>query len=179
MKTSPALLFLLAIVPWIVSCANRNPEPPTVSKLDKSRYAGEWHEIARLPNFFEKDLVAAKATYAVNPDGTLSVHNQGLKKDGTRTSIRGTARIPDPSEPGKLLVRFERFPASLFAGDYWILDVDSDYSRALVGSPDLKYLWILDKDPYDKSSYDPLIGKAASLGYDTDKLLFNPKRVTE
>ena len=76
-------------------------------------YAGEWHEIARLPNTFERGLVAARATYSINPDGSLKVVNEGLKENGKITSIEGSARFTNPQEPGRLKVRFNRFPASL------------------------------------------------------------------
>ncbi len=170
----PLLLAALAFV----SCASNKQYPPTVSNLDEKRYAGEWHEIARLPNTFEQGLVAAKATYGVNPDGTLSVRNDGIKKDGEKTSIEGTAKPANDSDPGKLLVRFDRFPANLFAGDYWILEVNSGYTRALVGSPDKKFLWLLSKNPGDsRQDFTQQISKAKELGFDTGKLYFNPKRV--
>jgi len=178
LKIHLAFIPLLAISPWFISCAPDIAQP-TVATLDVSRYAGEWHEVARLPNPFEKGLVAAKAIYTPNQNGTLNVRNLGLKSDGALTSIEGSAKPADPSVPGKLIVRFYKFPANLFAGDYWILDVNSDYTRALIGSPNLKYLWILDKNPYDKSDYESLIRKATSLGYETDKLYFNPKRITD
>lgn len=163
----------------VISCAPNEPLPPTVSTLNKKRYAGEWHEIARLPNPFERNLVAAKATYGVNSDGTISVRNEGLKADGETTSIEGTAKPADSSEPGRLLVRFDKFPANLFAGDYWILDVNDRYSRALVGSPDKKFLWLLSKDPEDGSEdFTSQISMAKNLGYETERFYYNPKRIS-
>ncbi len=79
------------------------------------------HEIGRLPNTSKKDSSAAKANYGLNPDGTISVRNDGLKETGETTSMKGTAKPDDSGEPGRLLVRFDRFPANLFAGDYWIM----------------------------------------------------------
>lgn len=171
----PTLILLLLMLVYS-SCAPQVSGPPTVSSLNKQRYAGEWHEVARLPNQFEKGLVAAKATYGLNADGSISVRNEGLKTNGDTTSIDGTATPTGNS--GKLLVRFDRFPASLFAGDYWILDVNPEYTRALVGSPDLKYLWLLSKDPSDdKADFQSQIAKAKSLGYLTSGLFYNPKRI--
>lgn len=179
MKNLTLHVILAAIALVLPSCSNSGGEPSTVTSLDKARYAGEWHEIARLPNSFEKGLVAAKATYGLNRDGSISVHNEGLKSDGARTSIKGTAKPADSTSPGKLLVRFNKFPANLFTGDYWILDVNPEYTRALIGSPNYKYLWILDKNPLDKRDYQPQINKARKLGYDTSKLEFNPKRILD
>ncbi len=167
---------LLASAWLFTSCGTPSNPPPTVTKLDASRYAGVWHEVARLPNTFERDLVAATATYRVLPDGKISVVNEGLKNAGKKTSISGTAQRADG--PGKLKVRFDAFPASLFAGDYWILDVNPTYTRALVGSPDKKFLWLLSKDPSDQNEdFTSQIDKARELGFDADSLYYNPSRI--
>ncbi|WP_411828086.1 lipocalin family protein [Luteolibacter sp. AS25] len=176
---SKFLLLIAAAIPG-VSCSPNRPAPKTISSFDAERYTGEWHEIGRLPNTFERGLVAAKATYGKNADGTISVKNEGLKPSGKETGIEGKATQPKVSDPGKLLVRFDRFPANLFAGDYWILDVNSSYTRALVGSPDYKFLWLLSKDPADGiEDFTTQISKAKELGYDTDSIFYNPKRVSE
>ena len=50
------------------------PPLPVVQQLDLERYVGEWYEIARYPNFFERMCVRdVTATYARNLDGTISV----------------------------------------------------------------------------------------------------------
>jgi len=180
MKNFPNHVALTGLSACLLSCASPQANPPTVPKLDAARYSGVWHEIARLPNPFEKDLVAAKAIYQARPDGTISVRNEGLKDDGTRTSINGTARPPEPGDPGKLLVRFDKFPANLFEGDYWILQIDPSYTRALVGSPDKKFLWLLSKNPTDgRGEFSAEIQTAQKLGYATGELYFNPKRIAK
>ena len=164
----------------LLSCAGPGANQPTVRKLDAARYSGEWHEIARLPNSFEKGLVAARATYKAKPDGTLSLRNEGLKDNGTRTLINGTARQPDPGDPGKLLVRFDQFPANLFEGDYWILETNPSHTQAVVGSPGKNFLWLLSKDPADgREEFSAQIQRTEKLGYATGELYFNPKRITD
>jgi apolipoprotein D and lipocalin family protein len=163
---------------FLSSCSSKRNLPTTISKLYAERYAGEWHEIARLPNTFERDLIAAKATYSVNPDGSLKVINQGLKENGKPTSIEGTARFVNLQELGKLKVRFNRFPANLFEGDYWILDLNPQYTRALIGSPNRKFLWLLSKNPKDeKKDFEDFIKKANQVGFKTELLYSNPKRI--
>lgn len=164
---------------FLAACASPPASQATVTSLDLNRYAGEWHEIARLPNRFEKDLVAAKATYTRQINGDLNILNEGLKADGSKTSIQGTARQPRPSDPGKLLVRFDQFPASLFQGDYWILSIDGFYTRVLVGSPDMDYLWLLSKQPAaSRENFSEEISRAKSIGYATEDLYFNPRRIS-
>ncbi|GHC43906.1 lipocalin family protein [Roseibacillus persicicus] len=172
------ILPLLAIATILTSCGGSGIEQPTVVRLEPAKYAGEWHEVGRLPNRFEKDLVAAKATYALQKDGSLKVTNDGLKADGEKTSIEGAATVPDPKQPGRLKVRFDPFPASLFAGDYWVLALTDDYRKALVGSPNQNFLWVLSKNAKDtKDDFAPFLKIAADLGYATGDIYWNPKRM--
>lgn len=165
-----ALLFFCSCSPQI--------EQPTVVKLDTARYAGEWHEIGRLPNRFEDGFVAAKATYAKQKDGTLSVVNEGLKKSGAKSKATGQVTQPDSVRPGELKVRFDAFPANLFEGDYWVLGLSQDYTRALVGSPNQKYLWLLSKrEKASEKNFKDLLQTAEKLGYDTKAVIWNPKRL--
>jgi apolipoprotein D and lipocalin family protein len=84
----------------------------------------------------------------------------------------------NPQEPGKLKVRFNRFPANLFEGDYWILDLNPQHTRALIGSPNRKLLWLLSKDPNDqKNNFEDFIKRAEELKFPIEPLFLNPKRM--
>jgi apolipoprotein D and lipocalin family protein len=137
--------------------------------VDLTRYQGTWYEIARLPLFWENKCVAnVTATYTVRPDGKVTVLNQCRKKDGTETASTGTAEVAG-TENSKLKVTFF-WP---FKGDYWILDLDPDYNWALVGTPNLKNLWVLSRTPQlDKPIFDKLIDQARQLGFDTQKIIY-------
>jgi apolipoprotein D and lipocalin family protein len=175
----PRFILISSLVTIFLSaCVHNNNLTPTVHKIIPARYAGEWHEIARLPNAFERGLIAAKATYTLNPDGSLRVVNEGLKENGRITRIEGNARFVNPQEPGKLKVRFNRFPANLFEGDYWILNLNPQHTRALIGSPNRKMLWLLSKNPHDqKEDFRDFINHAENLKYPTKPLYYNPKRI--
>jgi apolipoprotein D and lipocalin family protein len=169
------LLLIAAGAFGLVSCA-RNPAPLQVAtNFDANKYQGEWHEIARLPNFFEKELVAAKATYRLQTDGSLSVHNQGLRANGDTTEIKGAAT---PVAPARLKVRFEPFPASLFAGDYWVLSVNDAHTHALVGAPNRKFFWLLSKDPgASVKDFTTSLRQAKTNGFAIERLIQNPQRI--
>jgi lipocalin len=56
--------------------------------------------------------------------------------------------VPDPAQPSKLKVSFVRLLGlSFFSADYWILDLASDYSYAVVGNPSSSFGWILSRTP--------------------------------
>jgi len=117
-----------------------------VRNLDLERYAGRWYEIACFPSAFQpKTGTNTRATYALNPDGTVRVLNETWT-DGRRGHIEGTAWRADPAgDEAKLRVRFfvpPFLPVFPVTGDYWVLHVDADYQYALVGQPSRKYLWV-------------------------------------
>jgi lipocalin len=141
----------------------------TVKDVDIKKYMGVWYEIARFPHKFEKDLVGVTATYIMKEDGGISVINQGYKHtlDGKHKVARGKARIINPDNLGHLQVTF----FLCFWSDYLILELDKDYQHVLIGSTSPNYLWILSrKSNMDEKTYDMLVEKAKSLGYDTSKL---------
>jgi apolipoprotein D and lipocalin family protein len=64
-----------------------------------------------------------------------------------------------------------------FAGDYWIIDLDSeDYKYAVVGDPGRKYFWVLSRTPkMDENLLNALLEKAKKQGYNLDKLIRTPQ----
>ena len=173
-------LALSAIAAALLAACTSQPDyrasdstPPTVPSVDLDRYAGLWYEIARYPNGFERNCTGVTAEYGLNSDGTVSVTNTCFKGslDGEKTVAEGKARIVEGSGNSKLKVKFAPAWVPFAEGDYWVLALEPDYSAALVGSPDGKYLWIL-------SSTAQLAGKtlarlktrAEELGYETAPL---------
>ena len=56
---------------------------------------------------FQVGTKCVNATYTANADGSVGVWNQAIDGLGKYTSIRGTARVKDPSEPAALVVVFD------------------------------------------------------------------------
>jgi len=173
--------FLLALLVTLVSLPAafaQQPPLPTVPALDLERYAGQWYEMARYPNSFERDCVRdVTAMYARNADGTIKVVNACRASDGSVQRAEGLARVATP--PAKLEVRFA--PAWLswlpmVWGDYWVIDLAEDYSYAVVGEPSREYLWILARDArMSDATLDRIIAKLPALGYDPERLVRNPR----
>ncbi len=150
-----------------------------VAPVDFKRYAGLWHEQARLPNRFQKQCTGAvTAEYTPLDDGTLGVRNRCILADGRVDESIGAARavtVPDQPGAGRLEVRFA--PAWLswlpaVWGDYWILRLDRDYQVALVGTPNREYLWVLSRAPLlDQAALAAELDYARSLGFDVDRMI--------
>ena len=58
-----------------------------------------------------------------------------------------------------------------FFGDYWIIDLGTNYEYAVVGEPSREYLWILSrKAKMDDKLYAEITARLAAKGYDATKL---------
>ena len=147
-----------------------------IAALDLERYAGSWYEIARFPNRFQNRCVSdVRATYELRPDSTVTVINSCRTEAGDSIRAEGRARLADRRGPAsRLKVRFAPALLSFLPmvwADYWVLDLTDDYSAALVGTPDRKYLWILSREPHlDDAIYDRLVSTAAAQGFHIARL---------
>ena len=152
------------------------PDLKVVPSVDLQRYTGTWYEIARLPNWFQKGCAGeVTATYTLDEDG-IEVVNRCRKENGEMTEARGRARRASEDEPNsKLQVRFA--PAFLswlpfVWGDYWIIDLAQDYSYAVIGEPQRKYLWILSRTKtIDDGTMEGILTRIKQQGYDVGKLV--------
>lgn len=163
-------LIMLASSVFGISCSATYHAMETVEEFDISRYMGKWYEISRLPNKFEEGLENNTAFYEKNENGDVIVINQGrVVEDKTRfKQVKGKAWVPDAKEPAKLRVSFF-WP---FAGDYWVLRVDKDYTYALIGDPSGKYLWILAREKsLDQKIINELKAYASSLGFPVENMV--------
>ena len=160
---------LIAFCFLSVLCSCRTPQPlATVPKVDLARYAGKWYEIARLPIRSENGCNCVTATYKESGKGYVWVNNRCQDgKTGNIKKIKGKAFVKKGSENSILKVQF--FP--LVKAPYYILDLDSTYQYASVGSPYRNYLWILCREPeMPDSVYNTMVEKVKKVGFDTDKL---------
>ncbi|MGV3662309.1 MAG: lipocalin family protein [Prosthecobacter sp.] len=165
---------LLALSLVLVSCSSQRPMR-TVGQVNLSRYAGHWYEISRLPNTFQRDDSRATADYTAQQDGSIRVVNTEYRPDGSTRTATGRATAVSGSNGARLRVKFEGLAALVPAaveGNYWIIALEPDYSVALVGTPDRKFLWLLSRganiSPSTKERY---LRRAREEGFDTAKLI--------
>ena len=147
----------------------------TVDYVDLNKYLGTWYEIAKYPNWFEKNLVAVTADYSLRDDGKIKVLNAGRKGtlNGEEKKATGKAWIVDKQTNAKLKVQFF-WP---FSGNYWIVELGSNYEYAVIGEPKRKYLWILSRTPeMDENLYNELLKKIEAHGYDLSKIEKTPQK---
>ncbi|PLY09682.1 MAG: hypothetical protein C0625_00330 [Arcobacter sp.] len=162
-------LLLLMSLFFLIGCSSKNPELNTVQKIDINKYLGTWYEIARYEHSFEKDCKNVSANYSLKKDNEIKVINQctNMKTNKTKKAIGSAYSIDETNS--KLKVSFF-WP---FYGDYWILDIDENYTYALIGEPSRKYFWILSREKQlDKNLKKEILNKLPNYGYDEKSLIW-------
>lgn len=153
----------LVAVGLLAGCASAPQAPlPTVDSVDLAGYMGDWYEIARLPNRFQRDCVAdTQANYALQGD-TVKVVNRCRARNGELEGAEGVAHAVDGSGNAKLRVSFFR----PFYGDYWILAFGPERQWVLVGEPSRENAWVLARSPQlPTAQLNSALDRAANLGF--------------
>ncbi len=141
----------------------------TVPNVDLKKYCGKWYEIASFPQSFQKGCHCTTAEYTLTDKDYVIVENRCNKDSitGKESYIKGKAFVEENSGNSKLKVQFF-WP---FRAKYWIIDLASDYSYAVVGHPNRKYLWILSREPkMNEEIYTQIISRLKEKGFDLNKI---------
>ncbi|MDP3010209.1 MAG: lipocalin family protein [Methylococcales bacterium] len=161
----------MVLVLLLAGCTGLPDNVRPVNDFKAEKYLGKWYEIARLDQSFERGLTRITAEYSLRDDGGLKVLNRGYSpSDNKWQEAEGKAYfVGDPTQ-AHLKVSF----FGPIYGSYIVFELDREnYQYALVSGPDKSYLWLLAREPKIKDDIKKtLIAKAASLGFDTSKLIF-------
>ena len=161
--------FIITLVFTMIAATSLSQTLQTVPNVDLKKYAGKWYEIASFPQWFQKGCHCSTAEYTLTEKGYVIVENRCNRDSihGKPTYIKGKAFIVPNSGNAKLKVQFF-WP---FRGKYWIIDLASDYSYAVVGHPNKKYLWILSRTPIMKDTvYQAIVSRLKDNGFDITKI---------
>ncbi len=171
MKRAFIALVLLSVT--LVSCQTRPLR--TVESVDLRRYVGLWYEVARLPNAFQRDDSRATAEYNLKNEGSIHVVNTEYRPDGNKKIVAGQGTVVPESRGSRLVVRFPGLAALLpekKEGNYWVIACAPDYSVALVGTPDRRFLWLLARQPnLPPSIRDQYLEIARQQGFLTGRMI--------
>ena len=160
----------LTILPVLVALFGCSTVPstddiPVVKGFDAARYMGVWHEIARLPKWYERNMVHVSAEYALDGE-TLRIKNSGWR-NGERKVSTAVGYFAGPADEGAFRISFFR----PFYGDYRIIWLSPDYDLVLVTGEDRSSLWILARTAtISAERRDALVKMASDWGFDVSKL---------
>ena len=161
----------------IQSCAAQFTPVETVDYVDVAQYLGLWYQIASYIDPRIGDLAGVTAEYSPNQDGTVKVVNKGLIGGlaGIPVMIEGVARVVDEETNAKLAVSFPDFGITDEA-EYWIIELDEDYSYAVVTNSKRSSLFILSRTPtMEESVYQDIIDRLVVQCFDPEKIILTPQ----
>jgi apolipoprotein D and lipocalin family protein len=179
--TATTLMTLgLPLIERLIAQRHTAPAPlVTVVGVDLGRFAGTWYEVARLPPAFERACDGpSRVDCQPSGDGRLGVEIRGPGVTGPQRVLRGVARPVPGGLGGKLELSF--WPAWLRGlplawRPCWILRLDKDYTSALVGSPDRRFLQVLSRQPQlAPARLQALVATAREQGFDVERLKVYP-----
>ncbi len=176
MKVWPVVT-LIACSVALAAC--RSPTPPKgvspVRDFDTHRYLGQWYEIMRLDNRFERGLQQVTATYRQRSDGSLQVINRGYDPLSRRwKESEGKALFTGRQDVAALKVSF----FGPFYGGYNVIALDDQYRYALVSGSNRQYLWLLSRTPdMPQSVRERFIQQAKQLNFPVEQLITVPQAI--
>ena len=179
-------LLLTGLWGWAPAMAAGEANVPAltpVASIDLARYQGTWYQLALIPNRFQAQCVAnTRATYALQEDGTVQVTNQCRTADGQESKAIGQAKPAADARvnqgqlvPPQLKVRFApQWLAWLpmVWGDYWVIQLATDYRYAVVGEPKREFLWVLARNTsLTEADWLAINSRLKEQGYDPAQLV--------
>ncbi len=178
------LLAALLLAALTCGAGSAQAEPAAlqpIARLDVPRYLGTWYEVAKFPNWFQRNCAEqTQAQYRLQGAGQIEVLNSCRRADGTVIQAQGLARQIGAADSPRLQVRFAPAWLSFLPvvwGDYWVIDLDDSYQLAAVSEPRRAYLWILSRTPQpDPQSYQSLLERLKARGFDLSALERTPQR---
>ena len=148
--------------------------------IDLKKMMGTWHEIARLPNQYQKQLVANQCHFSINKkkkNSEIKCIYTGTKKtfNGTQRVHRAKAWPINKDTNGQWDMQF-LWP---FKFSFWILDFDEkNYNWIVAGHPKRHYLWFYARtNSIPEKTYDKLLKIAQKNGYKINLIEKTPQPI--
>ena len=141
----------------------------TVDRVDSKKFAGTWYSLYSIPTMFDKGSRQTTTHYTLNKDGYYDVVTTCIKneKGDIRTVKSKIFRVSGTTD-GEMKAQFI-WPIKV---DYWVIDLAPDYSWAVVGHPDHRFLFIMSRKPeMDKALHEEIVAKCKAMGYQVEKLV--------
>lgn len=178
MRTLKSLIALPVV--FVLFACQTAPDNPitTVERVDLERFMADWHVIANIPTFIERDACTAVESYLLT-DGstvatTLTFRRSGF--DGESQVYRPTGFVRDRVSNAVWAMQFIR----PFKADFRIVCLDEDYTRTIIGRNKRDHVWIMARLPSIPETDDRnLLRLLADEGYDINRVQRVPQRWPE
>ena len=176
MKTAIITILLspLFLLCGCMSTAPKKAPLKTVDHVDLHRFMGDWYVIGTIPWIVEKNNVGTMDIYKMRPDGRIGITYAFHKKDlsAKRREMHAIGTVLDKQTNVRWGVQFF-WP---FKAPYLVIDLAPDYSSTTIGYPSRDLIWIMARTPtLSESTYQSLLQKASSQGYDIKRIVKVPQ----
>ncbi len=122
-----------------------------VEQLNLSRYAGQWYEVASVPNIFQRKCVRNAITqYTHKGPALYEDHFQCDQGDGSLYVLDGRFKSVDRTTNATLSATFFKFLGHYrfwFGKNYVVTEIGPDYRYAVVMHPNKHWGWVLSRTP--------------------------------
>lgn len=154
------------------------PPIKTVAQVDLDRFMGDWHVIAAIPTFIEKDPYNPIERYARNADGsiatTFTFHQGGF--DGQRKVFEPTGFVVPGTGNAEWKMQF-LWP---FKSEYLIAYLSEDYQHTIIARNKRDYVWLMSRQAQlSPETYQDLVARIQAMGYDTARLKVFPQQTKQ
>ena len=154
---------IISLFILITACQTITPIH-TVDHVDLNRFMGDWHVIASIPTFIEKDAFNAIESYRLDVDGTVATtfrFNKG-SHDGPLKIYTPRGFNKDKTSNAVWGMRFI-WP---FKAEYRIIFLKNDYSQTVIGRSKRDYVWIMARKPMiPDEEYAQILNFLSDQGY--------------
>ncbi len=160
--------FIIAFLSFLTIFTGSAPNK-TVDHVDLNKFAGTWYSLYSIPTMFDKGSRETTTHYTFDKDGYYNVITTCKEDEGKLHTIKSKI-FPDDSNPGNGQMKAQFiWPIKI---DYWVIALAPDYSWAVVGHPDYRFLFIMSRKPeMDKNLYYDIVAKCKAMGYPVEKLV--------
>jgi len=140
----------------------------SVGKVDLKRFSGTWYSLYSIPTMFDKGSRETTTHYNLTSDSYYDVTTTCREENNKIRTVHSKIFPAKETHDGQMKAQFI-WPIKV---DYWLIDVAPDYSWAVVGHPDHRFLFIMSRKPQmDKKLYQQLVAKCKSMGYPVENLV--------
>jgi apolipoprotein D and lipocalin family protein len=142
LSTTIALIVLAPVLAGSAALAAAHPPTKPVSA---EFYSGRWYEIARTPNFGQRDCQAPTTDFTTEGSAfkVRQVCHRGSPV-GEEKVFSTTGKIIDGSQNTRFTMSFL---GGLKKQEYWVLDCANDHSWGIMATPGGNYVWLLSRTP--------------------------------
>jgi apolipoprotein D and lipocalin family protein len=142
--------------------------PHEVKSVDLDRYSGKWYVIACIPTRYDKDWNYTTETYSVAAKGSIDILT--TYKKGDHHEERSTRSKGFPVKESNN-VRWKVQFVWPFKTDYQIEELSPDYTTVVVGHPQKKFLYIMNRSGrINAIQYEQILERMVKKGYNTAQL---------